>query len=133
MDGAQGFLDSLIGCVLPILVLLLLYALKMLGAGDIKLFSAIGAIMGVKFVLYSLVFSFLAGGIIAIIVMLVRRNFNERLAFLINYLKNCILTRSVQPYPDFLNSSGRFRFSYAIVFGTIVISMLFRVLLKLKK
>lgn len=122
MNGIDGLLFSVIGLLVPMLLLFILFALKMLGAGDIKLFGAIGAIMGVNFVLYAIACSFLAGGLIALLILLVRKNGRKRLTYFIGYLKSCILTFSLLPYTDFLdkNDGARFRFSYAVMCGTII-------------
>lgn len=94
----------------------------MLGAGDIKLFSAIGSIMGVTFVLNTLIYSFLMGGVISLTLMLTRKNLKPRLLFLFAHIKGCILTQSIQPYPPFSEQSdmSKFKFSYAIACGTII-------------
>lgn len=121
ISGLSGVVVSLLGILFPVLALIILFALRMLGAGDIKLFSAIGAVMGAGFVGYAMVYSFIYGGIIAIIIVAVRKNGKQRLAYLINYVKSCILSHSLLPYSDFADKSdgGKFRFSYAILCGTL--------------
>lgn len=120
-DGLNGVFFSLVGLCTPILVLILLFALKMLGAGDVKLFAAIGAIMGAKFALYTIAYSFLAGGIIALFVLVFNKNGSKRLLYLLNYIRTCILTFSLLPYGNFnKNNKGTyFRFAYAIACGTL--------------
>lgn len=121
-DGIKGLTLSLAATVLPVLVLIALYMLRMLGAGDIKLFSAIGAIMGVSFILYAMVYSFLSGGVIAMAVMIFRKNGRQRLTHLLKYIKICLTTFSLQPYTDFADKSdgAKFRFSYAVFCGTLI-------------
>lgn len=122
IGGLNGVAYSLIGICMPLLVLLLLFVLRMLGAGDIKLFAAIGAIMGVKFALYTIACSFLIGGVIAIFILIFNKNGMRRLLYFINYIRNCIFSFSLLPYGDFnKNDKGtHFRFAYAIASGTIV-------------
>ena len=45
MGGFPKLIYSVTGTTVPLILLFILYALKMLGAGDIKLFCAIGAIL----------------------------------------------------------------------------------------
>jgi len=120
--GFTGLADSFLAAALPILLLIIFYMARMLGAGDIKLFCAIGAIAGVRFVLYTMAYSFIAGGIIACIIMLVNKSFRRRGRYLVSYLKACYLTRSLQPYTDFKDKSdgAKFRFSYAVACGTAI-------------
>ena len=118
--------DSILAAVLPAIILFALFALTMLGAGDIKLFCAAGSIAGVVFILYGMAYSFLAGGAIAIALMIIRGNFRQRAKYLLSYLKTCLLTLSIKPYSDFDNKDdgAKFRFSYAIACG-IALQMLF--------
>lgn len=122
LNGTPGILASLLAGVLPAMLLFVLFALRMLGAGDIKLFCAVGAISGVEFVLYDMVYSFLAGGVIAVAIMLLNKSFKQRGIYLLNYIKSCVLTLSLQPYTDFSdkNDGAKFRFAYAIAVGTAV-------------
>ncbi len=118
-DELSGLSDSALAAVIPIPLLMIFFALKMLGAGDIKLFCAIGALGGVRFVLYAMAYSFIAGGIIAIVIMLVNKNFRKRGRYLLCYLKTCFLSRTLQPYTDFNDKTdgAKFRFSYAVACG----------------
>ncbi|HEX3028387.1 MAG TPA: prepilin peptidase [Clostridia bacterium] len=120
-NAIDGVVDSLLGLIIPVAVLFLLFALKMLGAGDIKLFSAIGAIMGWKFIIHSMIVSILLGGFIAVIIIVLRKNAVERLKYLFNYLKCCLITIKVHEYQELdKGNKGLFRFSYAVAGGTII-------------
>jgi len=119
--GIHGFSLSLMATVVPVIVLFLLYNLKMLGAGDIKLFAAIGSIMGMKFTLYSIIYSFLMGGLIALVITCFRKNGYERLKYFLGYMKRCFLTLSLLPYTNLKDRSdgAKFRFSYAAALGVL--------------
>jgi Flp pilus assembly protein, protease CpaA len=120
--GVKGLADCLLGTVLPFFLLILLFAARMLGAGDIKLFCAAGAIMGWQYILYCMAFSFMAGGVIALIIMLAGRNFIKRFKYLAVYLKSCFLTKSILSYGNFTekNDGTKMRFSYAVTAGTFL-------------
>lgn len=126
-SGLEGLLDSLLGMSIPFLVLLWLYIPKMLGAGDIKLFCAIGSVMGLFFVIRTMVFSFLAGGIIALIFILARKNGKERFLHLIRYLKSAFLTGGFSESYSDLNDNKKdsvFPFGIAVAAGTIIASLI---------
>ncbi len=125
LDGPKGLLLSIIAAFIPFILLIALFALKMLGAGDIKLFCAVGAIMGVRFILIAMVISFLSGGIIAIFLMLIRSNSLQRLRHLAEYLKTCFFTQSFHTYTDFNNKNdgSKFHFSIAIASGCIITAL----------
>ena len=129
INGINSLHTVAIGILIPIICLMPLFSLKMLGAGDIKLFSAIGAIMGHRFVLSSMAFSFLAGGVIALLIMLIRKNLRQRFTYLFQYLIYCFITFSIKPYAsiDFVNKdtvtkdiSGKFPFAIAVACGTVI-------------
>ena len=121
-SGMSGLIDSLLGISIPVILLFILFGLRMLSAGDIKLFCAIGSIMGMNFVLETICFSFLAGGLIGLAVMTIRGNIRERTKFLHNYLKTCLITFSISEYvhESGQEKSGLFRFAYAIAAGSLV-------------
>jgi prepilin peptidase CpaA len=128
--GIDGLVSSVIGFVLPLVLLSVLYVLRMLGAGDIKLFAVIGSIMGYKFILWTLALSFISGGIIAFIIVIIKGHAVGRFKHLSVYLMQCFLSQTIKPYSetnstDKTNDSSKkenskFHFSYAIACGTIL-------------
>lgn len=120
VDGLDGLVLSLRGILLPAACLLVLYMMRVIGAGDIKLFSALGSVMGSGFALYSAVYAFIFGGFAAVMLIAVRRNARERFTHLLAYLRSCFLTGSLLEYCDFADESetGRFHFSIAVAAGT---------------
>ena len=118
----RNFFAGLLGLAAPFVVLFPLYILKMLGAGDIKLFCSIGFLVGVKDVLYSIIYSYLFGFVIAVIIMINRDNFLARFKSLFYYLKSCILSMCILPYGG-LNpqSDGRMHFTIPIAMGTLAV------------
>lgn len=111
-------LDSLLGMLAP-LVLFPFYALRMLGAGDIKALCALGAVVGLRMSVETLIFTFLSGGIIAIVFMLFSGNAVERFKYFFNYLKLCLLARKPQSYDFGDGEKSCFRFAYAIFAGFV--------------
>lgn len=72
-DGWSGFLYALYGAVAGFAILFLLYLFKAVGAGDVKLFAALGAVTGLQFTMQSLMYSVLYAGLIALVILLIRR------------------------------------------------------------
>ncbi|MDD4503922.1 MAG: A24 family peptidase [Clostridiaceae bacterium] len=122
-EGLEGLMFSLQGIILPAACLMILYVMRVVGAGDIKLLSAVGAVMGAGFVLYATVCSFICGGFIASGIILARHNGAGRFKYLIQYVKSCFLTLQLLQYTDFkdIRESGRFHFSIAIASGTVAV------------
>ena len=114
-----NILDCLYGMLIP-LILFSLYALKMLGAGDVKALCALGAVFGFKMSIQIMIFTMISGGIIALAFMLCNKNFIERFKYLFKYLKTCFLTRKLLKYDFGGEEKSYFRFSYAITTGTVL-------------
>lgn len=108
--------DSLLGMIIP-LILIPLYALRMLGAGDIKALCAIGAALGMKKSIEVLIFTFICGGILAVIFMVVSKNGKERFKNLFRWITQCICLRKAESYNFGGGEKSYFRFSYAITLG----------------
>lgn len=110
---------ALFGMIIP-LVLFPLYALRMLGAGDVKALCAIGAAIGFRESGFNIIFTFIAGGIIALAIMIINKTGRARLKNLWLYLKMCILTGRPQSYDFGGGEKAYFRFSFAIMGGFIL-------------
>nr|WP_279589593.1 prepilin peptidase [Coprococcus eutactus] len=65
----DGLLSSVAGCVIPMVILFVLFHKKALGAGDIKLLATAGTFVGTD-VIRVIVYSFLAGGVISLFFLL---------------------------------------------------------------
>jgi len=68
--GIDGALASLGGCLLAFFLMFVLHVFGAMGAGDVKLFAAIGAVTGLHLVLPMFFVVILTGGILGVISML---------------------------------------------------------------
>ncbi len=69
-DGFTGFKFSGFGFLVGLSVFLIPFILGGMGGGDVKLMAAIGALKGWRFVLYTTIYTGLAGGVIVIIILI---------------------------------------------------------------
>lgn len=88
----MGLYSSVVGCIIPVVILFVLFLIKALGAGDIKLLSVTGTFVGTD-VYRVIIYSFLAGGVISIIFLLKEVIFSitNRKQISINNLRNRVL------------------------------------------
>lgn len=126
--GRAGAISSVFGggimlCLFP------LFALRMLGAGDVKALMGIGFMLGFPLSVYALIYSILGGGILALLALIFRKNAKTRFKYFFSYLKVCIKTWSLQPYTLEMDSAdkGNFRFSFGITVG--MLALLFKEIL----
>jgi prepilin peptidase CpaA len=71
-EGAHGILASVEGLLLGVVFLAPFYLKGGMGAGDVKLMGAIGALLGPKGVFLAFLFSALAGGLCGVFLLAVR-------------------------------------------------------------
>ena len=68
--GWRGVLTSIGGCVLAFTLMFMLHVFGAMGAGDVKLFAAIGSVIGAHLVLPTFVVVVLTGGLLALVSIL---------------------------------------------------------------
>ena len=70
LGGVNGALSSIGGCVLAFILMFILHIFGAMGAGDVKLFAAIGSVIGAHLVLPTFVVVVLTGGLLALVTTL---------------------------------------------------------------
>lgn len=119
--GGVGWLGGLQGAVVGMAVLLPIYWIKALGAGDVKLMGMIGAFLGTTDVLGVVLATFIVGGAMALVVAFCSR----RLFVLLQNIKFMLLDSMVNigiGHPPLMNdlpvSVGKLPYAVAISLGT---------------
>lgn len=106
------------GCIIPFFLLILLYSIRVLGAGDIKLFMVAGLFLGRKEILQVIAWSFLFGGIYAFISLLRKRCFRQRFSYLFSYVKRIAVNGKIEAYvTDGWKEEMVLHFSLCILLG----------------
>jgi prepilin peptidase CpaA len=67
IGGMRGGLSSVGGCVFAFILMFMLHVFGAMGAGDVKLFAAIGSVIGASLVLPTFVCVVLTGGVLALV------------------------------------------------------------------
>ncbi len=107
------------GAGLPLLMFGLLYYYRMIGAGDIKLLCAAGGYMGPMGCLSCMVSAILFGGVIAIWIMIRRRNFVQRMYYFLQYIGECSEKGQWRSYLSGTQESAEFCFSIPVLLGVL--------------
>lgn len=117
-NGWSGLLFSLSGAAAAFVVLLLLYLFKAIGAGDVKLFVAIGAMTGVEFSLYSIMYSIVYGGIIGVAIIAWKQQLFERIRGIFRYFFRIVAFRDREAVTSIAKQKNlQFPFMYAVLPG----------------
>ena len=74
MFGTHGLTAAVTGVLLALAVFVPLYAMQWMGAGDAKLMAAVGAFLGPVGMLNAILFTFFAGGLIALVHIIGRQS-----------------------------------------------------------
>lgn len=117
--GARGLADFLTGALLPLALLFPLFYLRMLGAGDLKLLSVIGGFLGPLQVLCCMKYVFFCGAVLALALLIARRNLGGRLHYFSLYLWKFIQTGEVLPYGKKGKRPENFHFTVPVLLGVL--------------
>lgn len=117
-SGYRGLLVSVLQIFFPVILLFLLFQIRALGAGDIKLFSVIGSIWNLKVLCYCIVFSFVTGAVISLIKLLYQKNLFARLIYFFRYVGKCLEAKNILIYREQSETNQNIiHFSVAILAG----------------
>lgn len=121
LPGGLGFLGGLEGLALGMALLLPVYWLRAMGAGDVKLMGMVGAFLGPEDVLGAVLGTFLAGGVLAIGFALKNRMVgrvfhNIRTMIYLGFFK--VATGSLPTMEDAPQTAGKLPYAIAIAVGT---------------
>jgi prepilin peptidase CpaA len=119
MNGLEGLLFSLGGIAVGMAVLIPLYLMGGMGAGDVKLMGAVGGLLGPKGVLIALLCTALIGGIYAIISLAFYGELGKTIKRYWRILLTFILTKKfiyIQPHENI--KKLKLCYGVAIALGT---------------
>ncbi|MCV6612167.1 MAG: prepilin peptidase [Amphritea sp.] len=130
-EGFTGILTSLTGLLTGLALLLPLYLLGGMGAGDVKLMAALGTLLGPFNTLIAVAFTLILGAGLALLYVALHLLFQFDLNKLKTYLKNLKLTlqlfiysRRLVPEHNDSDSIGKLRFPYALAISAGVVTVL---------
>ncbi|UVI33568.1 A24 family peptidase [Paenibacillus spongiae] len=78
VEGMEGSVYAIVGAFTGFAPFFVLHLLKGIGAGDVKLFAALGAWIGSYSVLQTMMYAILYAGAVGLALLLMRRSFSQR-------------------------------------------------------
>jgi prepilin peptidase CpaA len=125
--GWAGMVASVGGCGLAFILMLIPHVFGAMGAGDVKLFASIGAVMSAQLVLPMFMVVILTGGLLAVVSMLragaVRSTMQRVLQILVGLLPGWEMPRFAVP----ADRRHTIPYGVAITFGSLITLAIFRV------
>jgi prepilin peptidase CpaA len=126
-EGMKGLLFSAGGLLCGFGILFILYLFGALGAGDVKLFAAIGALAGVEFVMNSLVYALIYAGFIGFIILIIQKRFIQRLLWVIYTLFSFLIMKEWKVFQSLpQNQMLHFPFMWAVLPAVITYGLSLR-------
>lgn len=123
LEGPIGILWALSGLLIGGGAFLLLYLLRTMGGGDVKLMAAVGAFAGPSKGIQIVLYSAIAGGIFALIVAIYKRRLRHTMANFMDLVRfHWVLGAEVHPTLNLENPEAlRFAYGVAIFAGTFLV------------
>lgn len=128
-----GLAAALGGLVAPVIILIPLHALRLLGAGDVKLLAAVGAFIGAPDIILAILFVLAAGGFVAVAAAMYRKVLLRALGniYTVTAVAATAVTAGINPVRAAsagFASAGRIPYAISITLGTLVFLVLRQVL-----
>lgn len=122
-----GFLASLLGMVMAFGLMFILHAFGTMGAGDVKLFAAIGAVLGSSLVVQTFLIIALIGGVLAIFKMVYMRRAAATMLRVVQFFIGFLPGQTVPRFSVPADRNYTLPYAVAICLGSVVSFFLFRV------
>lgn len=121
VKGWSGLGEHIVALLIGLIIFFVFYLLNIFGAGDAKMMAALGAIMGIPFIIYASFIVVFVGGIISFILLMKKRGLPEIWLILLAFLK-ALFSKNVQEFRGWVNDASKntFPFSIAITIGSVI-------------
>ena len=121
LSGSQGLVFGLMGMIIGLLSLFWLYLLGGVGAGDVKLFAAIGAIMGKSYIIDLAIYSSICAGIVGICAMIYYRKLQKSFKNIFSILLSIILFKSPKTVANYAKETSlKIPYMIAVLPGAVL-------------
>ena len=115
--GGEGLVASLSGLTAAVVVLFGPFALGGVGAGDVKMMGAVGALLGPRLALIGLLAGMVLGGLIMTVALARRGRLEEKLAATISMIAGTAVTRSLSPLKRSAAEQSAVALPYSVPLG----------------
>ncbi len=116
---------SIMGFAFPFLLHYIPFKLRLVSAGDVKLFMVIGLLTGLEFVLTCMVIAYVIGGLVALCMMVRNKSLGVRLMAVYFYITNMFLGRKLEKYSHGQGEMLAMPFALMIHFAVLLQVFLF--------
>jgi prepilin peptidase CpaA len=125
-DGWQGLVTSLTGSAIAFGIMFLFHIFGTMGAGDVKLFSAIGAVLGRSLVPRTFLVVAITGGVLAICKMVYARRTGTTMLGVAQFFLGLLPGQRVPRFHVPAEHSHTLPYAVPICLGSLISFLLFR-------
>ena len=119
MNQFAGFVFSLEGAAVGLGLFIILYVCGWMGAGDVKLFAAVGSFLGPAQTISAAIVIALVGGLLAFLVLGFHQGWRKTTLWLWSHFETMVVTRSAQGLTPIQSAAPKLPYAVAIGLGTI--------------
>ncbi len=112
-----GLLNSILGLIAALVILIIPYLSKGIFAGDVKMLMAIGAMMGVYFVIGTSMYMAILGGAFALIIMIRKKRLQYYLRKINFYFLKLMLLNTLDVWEDDSENLSKLYMPYSLAIG----------------
>jgi prepilin peptidase CpaA len=124
--GFNGALASVAGCALAFALMFVLHIFGAMGAGDVKLFAAIGSITGASLVLPTFIVVALTGGVLGVFSMIRAGQMKSTMIRVFQILVGLLPGNTIPRFPIPVDRRHTIPYGVAITFGSLISLVIFR-------
>ena len=123
-EGSMGLLHGLLRAAIPVFALYLLFFVRTLGAGDIKLFAVTATMCSTTEEVWKIILlSFVIGAVIGLIRLLLNGQLFVRISNFVTYFLQCVQSQSVEPYQTIAPKEAYLHFSVCILLAYAAVTL----------
>jgi len=118
--GRVGLIASLLGLGLGVALMLPGHLFGGTGAGDVKLFAAVGAFLGPAGILSAFLYTAVAGGVLAVVIAIRRGRARQTIGAAAHLVVSGAANRDAVEHPS---ANNRFAYAPAIAIGAVLAAL----------
>jgi prepilin peptidase CpaA len=123
--GGHGLVASLEGLILAFFLMFVLHAFGTMGAGDVKLFAAVGSLVGISHVLSTLLVVAVTGGVFAMCKMIYARRVGQTMLGVAQFFYGLLPGQTVPHFEVPADNSYTLPYAVPICLGGLLSVFLF--------
>ncbi len=121
--GLYGLLQTFLRATIPIFILYILFFIRAMGAGDVKLMSCIAMMCSTQKAVQLIIYSFCIGAVLSVIRLCINGQGVARVFQFFTYIRHCVQAGQIEEYHTIENQQSYLHFSVCILLAYCAITL----------